>query len=120
MCFILLSFYSRVSERTSWEKYRIFAYTCKYIPQILVVHRYTRTQPVLTLFLFKSIWTCSQGSQGCHKIRFNFSKMKVFTFCAKIAPERHKLRKTIKIGKTCQKTPVFLDLFEYSSIWGQY
>ena len=35
------------------------------------------TQPVWTLFLFKSIksiWTRSQGSQGCQKIRFFFHK----------------------------------------------
>ena len=45
--------------------------------------------------------------------------MKVFSFCAKIAPKRHKLKKTIKIEKKCQKNPVFLDIFEYSSILGQ-
>ena len=32
-----------------------------------------------------------QGSQGCQKITFYFSQMKVFSFCAKIAPKRHKL-----------------------------
>ena len=32
------------------------------------------TQPVWTLFLFKSIWMRSQGSQGCQKIRFFFYK----------------------------------------------
>ena len=69
------------------------------------------TQPVRTIFLFKSIWTRSQGSQGCHKIRFYFSKMKVLSFCAKIAPERHKLRKTIKIGKKMSKNTCFLRLF---------
>ena len=78
------------------------------------------TEPVRTIFLFKCIWTRSQGSQGCHNIRFYFSKMKVLSFCAKIAPERHKLWKTIKIGKKCQKTPVFINFFEYSSIWRQY
>ena len=78
------------------------------------------TQPVRTLFLFKSIWTRPQGSQGCQKIRFIFLQIKLLSFCANIAPERHKLQKIIKIGEKCQKTPVFLDLFEYSSIWGQY
>ena len=39
---------------------------------------------------------------------------------SKDAPERHKLQNIIKIGKKCQKSPVFLDIFEYSSIWGQY
>ena len=78
------------------------------------------TQPVRTLFMFKSIWTRPQGSQGCQKIRFIFLQIKLLSFCANIAPERHKLQKIIKIGEKCQKTPVFLDLFEYSSIWGQY
>ena len=32
------------------------------------------THPVWTLFLFKSIWTRSQGSQGCQKIRIFFYK----------------------------------------------
>ena len=40
-------------------------------------------------------------------------------WCANIAPERQKLRKPVKMGKKCQKTPVFLDIFEYSSILGQ-
>ena len=61
-----------------------------------------------------------QGSQGCQKMRQDPLNMQQEVWCAKIAPERHKLRKTIKIGKKCQKTPVFLDFFEYSSIWGQY
>ena len=60
-----------------------------------------------------------QGSQGCQKITFFFSQMKVFSFCAKIAPKRHKLKKTSKLKKKCQKNPVFLDIFKYSSILGQ-
>ena len=84
------------------------------------VHGPSYTQPFRTLFLFKSIWTHSQGSRWCQKIRFYFSKMKVLIFCTKIAPERHKLRKTIKIGIFFQKIPVSLDFFEYSSIWRQY
>ena len=78
------------------------------------------TQPVQTQFLFKSIWTRSQGSQGCQKIRFFFLQIKLLSFCAKIAPKRHKLQKTVKIEKKCQKNLVFLEYFEYSSIWGQY
>ena len=31
------------------------------------------TQPVWTLFLFKSIWTCSQGSRGVKKSDFFFT-----------------------------------------------
>ena len=61
-----------------------------------------------------------QGSQGCQKITFFFLQMKLFSFCAKIAPKRHKLQKPSKLKKKCQKNPVFLDFFKYSSIWGQY
>ena len=75
------------------------------------------TQPVRTLFLFKSIWTRYQGSQGCQKIHRNMLQIKVLNFCARIAPKRHKLRKIIKIEKKCQKKNVFLEYFEYSSIW---
>ena len=78
------------------------------------------TQPVQALFLFKSIWTRSQGSQGCQKIHKNMLLIKVLSCCARIAPKRHKLRKIIKIEKKCQKNPVFLEYFKYSSIWGQY
>jgi hypothetical protein len=45
--------------------------------------------------------------------------MKVFFFCAKIAPKRHKLKKPIKIEEKMSKNPVFLDIFKYSSILGQ-
>ena len=78
------------------------------------------TQPVQTLFLFKSIWIRPQGSQGCQKIRFFFSQIKLFSFCAKIAPKRHKLQKSSKLKKKCQKTLVFFDFFESSSFWGLY
>ena len=70
------------------------------------------TQPVWTLFLFKSIWTRSQGSQGCQKISFYFLQMKLFFFCAKIAPKRHKIQKPSKLKKKCQKKPCFLRLFQ--------
>ena len=76
-------------------------------------------QLVQTLFLFKSIWIRPQGSQGCQKIRFFFSQMKLFSFCAKIAPKRYKLQKSSKLKKTCQKNLVFFDFFESSSFWGQ-
>jgi hypothetical protein len=45
--------------------------------------------------------------------------MKLFSFCAKIALKRHKLQKPSKLKKKCPITPVFLDFFKYSSIWGQ-
>ena len=69
------------------------------------------TQPVRTLFLFKSIWIRPQGSQGCQKIRIFFSQRKLLSFCANIAPKKHKLQKTIKIEKNVKKTPCFLRLF---------
>ena len=56
------------------------------------------TQPVWTLFLFKYIWTRSQGSQGCQKIRF-LLQIKKLRSCAKIAQKRHKLQKIVKIEK---------------------
>ena len=49
-----------------------------------------------------------------------FSQMKLFSFCAKIAPKRHKLQKSSKLKKKCQKTLVFFDFFKSSSFWGQY
>ena len=49
-----------------------------------------------------------------------FVQIKLLSFCARIAPKRHKLRKIVKIEKKCQKNLVFLEYFEYSSIWGQY
>ena len=59
------------------------------------------TQPVQTLFLFKSIWIRPQRSQGCQKMRQDPLNMPFEVWCANIAPERHKLQKTIKIGKKC-------------------
>ena len=53
-----------------------------------------------------------QGSQGCQKITFFFSQMKVFSFCAKIDPNRHKLKKTIKIEEKMSKNPCFLRYFQ--------
>ena len=53
----------------------------------------------------------SQGSQGCQKIRFFFLQMKMFSFCTKIAPRRHKLQKTIKIEEKMSINPCFLGLF---------
>ena len=60
------------------------------------------------------------GVPGVSKNQNFFLQIKVLSFCANIAPKRHKLRKIVKIEKKCQKTPVFLEYFEYSSIWGQY
>ena len=40
-----------------------------------------------------------------------FSQMKVFSFCAKITPKRHKLKKTIRIEEKMSKKPCFLRHF---------
>ena len=48
---------------------------------------YTVTQPVWTLFLFKSILTRSQRSQGCQKMRLDPLNVPVEVWCAKIAPK---------------------------------
>jgi hypothetical protein len=66
------------------------------------------TQPVWTLFLFKSIWTPSQGSQ-----RFTNKTVEL--------PQKGtNFEKSSKLKKKCQKNLVFLEYFEYSSFWGQY
>jgi hypothetical protein len=56
---------------------------------------------------------------GVSKKSHFFSQIKLFSFCAKVAPERHKLQKPSKLKKKCKKKTVFSDFFEYSSIWGQ-
>ena len=65
------------------------------------------TQPVWTLFLFKSIWMCSQGSQGCQKSDF-FLQIKLLSSCAKIEPGLRKLQKTVKIETKSSKNHVCL------------
>ena len=61
---------------------------------------------------FFPLLTRPQGSRGCQKITFYFLQMKLFSFCAKIAPKRHKLQKPSKLMKKCQKNPCFLRLFQ--------
>ena len=58
-----------------------------------------------------------RGPRGVKKS--DFLQIKLLSFCAKIAPKRHKLQKLSKLKKKCQKIPVFLAIFKYSSIWGQ-
>ena len=61
-----------------------------------------------------------RGPSGVKKSDF-FLQIKLLSFCTRIAPKRHKLRKIVKIGKkNVKKKLVFLEYFEYSSIWGQY
>ena len=69
------------------------------------------TQPVQTLFLFKSIWIHPQRSQGCQKMCQDPLNMPFEVWCANIAPERHKLRKTVRIGKKMSKITCFLRHF---------
>ena len=70
------------------------------------------TQWLFGLKKFFPLLTRPQGSQGCQKITFFFLQMKLFSFCAKIAPKRHKLQKPSKLKKKCQKNPCFLRLFQ--------
>ena len=51
------------------------------------------------------------GVPGVSKNQIFFSQIKLLSFCANIAPQKHKLQKTIKIEKKCKKTPCFLRLF---------
>ena len=89
--------------------------------QLIIALKQQLLGVILCFFMhLKSIWTHPQGSQGCQKIHKNMLQIKVLSFCARNTPKRHKLRKIVKIEKKCQKNPVFLDIFEYSSIWGQY
>ena len=121
-----LHFLLDVSVKRKWFQHHLsglpFTSTKQHTPKLTkrYLSRPRDTQPVRTLFLFKSIWIRLQGSQGCQKMCKDPLNMPFEVWCANIAPERHKLRKTIKIGKKCQKTAVFLDIFKYSSIWGQY
>ena len=47
------------------------------------------------------------GVPGVSKNQDFFSQIKLLSFCAKIAPKKHKLQKTIKIEKKCKKKLVF-------------
>ena len=47
------------------------------------------------------------GVPGVSKNHIFFSQMKVLSFCAKIAPKRHKLKKTIIIEKENVKKTLF-------------
>ena len=88
--------------------YGLFRSLFKYIHYIFPP---TLTLAVWTQKKFFPLLTRPQGSQGCQKIRFFFLQMKMFSFCAKIAPKRHKLQKTIKIEEKMSNKPCFLGLF---------
>jgi hypothetical protein len=84
------------------------------IPRIIKVFCFldsVGTVAVWTRKKFLPLLIRPQGSQGCQKITFFFSQIKVSSFCAKIAPKRHKLKKTIKIEEKMSKKPCFLRYF---------
>ena len=93
---------------------------CTVIRKTLFIHRVQKHTASLDTIFIQIYMDTLPGVPGVSKIQNFFLQIKLLSFCAKIAPKRHKLEKIIKIGKKCQKTPVFLDFFEYSSIWGQY
>ena len=77
------------------------------------------TVAVWTPKKFFPLLTRPQGSQGCQKFRFFFYKWKCFPFALRLPLEDTNFKKPSKLKKKCQINPVFLDSFEYSSIWGQ-
>ena len=62
------------------------------------------TQPVRTLFLFKSIWIRPQRSQGCQKMRQDPLNMPFEVWCANIAPKLKNIQKSLR-------KQVFFDIF---------
>ena len=68
------------------------------------------TQPVRTLFLFKSIWTQPQGSQGCQKIRIFFYKKNCWVLALRWPQKGTNFEKSSKLKKTVKKT-CFLRVF---------
>ena len=74
------------------------------------------TQPDVTLFSSKSIWTRPQGSKGCLKIVIFFLQIKLLSSCTRIEPKLRKLGKTVKIKKKSSKMPVFWQFFKLSAI----
>ena len=77
----------------------------------LFVCKWHRTVAVWTQKPFTPLLTRPQGSQGCKKNQIFFLQIQLLSFCAKIAPERHKLWKSSKLKKNV-KTPCFLTLFQ--------
>ena len=63
------------------------------------------THPVQTLFLFKPIWTCPQGSQGCQKIRFFY----YWVLVLRLTQKSSNFENLSKLKKKCQKS-----LFSYT------
>ena len=64
-------------------------------------------------------WSASRGPRGVKKSHFFFQKWKCFPFALRLHPKDTNSKKTIKIEEKISKKPVFLDIFEHSSILGQ-
>ena len=52
-----------------------------------------------------------RGPRGVKKSESFFLQIKLLSFCAKIAPKRHKLQNIIKIEKNAKNNPCFLRVF---------
>jgi hypothetical protein len=59
-----------------------------------------------------------KGFQGCQKIRIVFFSNKT-VFALRLPSKGTNFEKLSKLKKKMSKNPVFLEFFEYSSIWGQ-
>ena len=88
---------------------------------VIINHSILSLQISQWLFRLKKILSTIDAPPGVPGVLKNhiFLQMKQFSVCAKIALKKHKLQKPSTLKKTCQKIPVFLDIFEYSSTWGQ-
>ena len=109
---------SSISNKGGLENYSFPLFWHPYFYMVSVLCRYF-TVAIWTQKPFTPLLTRPQGCQGCLKMLQDLLNMEYEVWCAKIAQKRHKLQKTSKLNKKCQKTPVFLDIFEYSSVWGQ-
>ena len=84
-----------------------------------IINQHLHTAGLDTIFV-QIYMDVLPGVPGVSKNQNLFLKIKLLSFCPRITPKRHKLRKIVKIEKKCQKNLVFLEYFKYSSIWGQY
>ena len=65
-------------------------------------------------------WSAPRGPRGVKKSHFFFYKWKCFPFALRLPSNCTNCKKLSKLKKNHQKNPVFIDIFEYSSTWGQY
>ena len=78
------------------------------IRQVALSYRKSKTN---TKKLISPLLTRPKGCQGCLKMPQDLLNMPYEVWCAKIAPKRHKLQKSSKLNKNCQKKPCFLRHF---------